>query len=157
MLEDLDFSDDIVLISPKYEHIQNKTNRIVNNTGRVGLKLNAGKCEVMSMNAGREDKVEIGSEEVEDVEEFVYLGATVTKDGGGTEDIKQRLNKALGAFFQPDDDLESTEYWSEHENQTAVWMPSMENNSNRREEAGSISVHMPETDPKNMVNTTCPK
>ena len=27
----------------------------------------------------------IGREEVEDVEEFVYLGATVTKEGGGTE------------------------------------------------------------------------
>ena len=32
---------------------------------------------------------------VEDVEEFVYLGATMTKEGGGTEDIKKRL-KGLG-------------------------------------------------------------
>ena len=29
----------------------------------------------------------IGREEVED-EEFVYLGATMTKEGGGKEDIK---------------------------------------------------------------------
>ena len=41
----------------------------------------------------------IGREEVEDVEEFVYLGTTVTKEGGGTEDIKKRLSKARGAFF----------------------------------------------------------
>ena len=27
------------------------------------------------------------------------LGATVTKEGGGTEDIKKRLSKARGAFF----------------------------------------------------------
>ena len=39
----------------------------------------------------------IGREEVEDVEEFV--GTTVTKEGGGTEDIKKRLSKARGAFF----------------------------------------------------------
>ena len=32
--------------------------------------------------------VYFGRAEVEDVEEFVYLGATVTKEGGGTEDIK---------------------------------------------------------------------
>ena len=42
-LEDLDFADDIVLVSSKYEHIQNKANRMANNAGRVGLKLNAGK------------------------------------------------------------------------------------------------------------------
>jgi len=60
----------------------------------VGLKLNAGKCRVMRTNAQREDKVKIGNEGAEEVEEFVYLGTTVTKDGGGTEDIKKRLNKA---------------------------------------------------------------
>lgn len=41
------------------------------------------------MNARREDKVKIGGEEVQDVEEFVYLRATVKKDGGGTETSKQ--------------------------------------------------------------------
>ena len=41
----------------------------------------------------------IERKEVEDVEEFVYLGATVTKEGGGTEDIKKRLSKAQGAFY----------------------------------------------------------
>ena len=92
-------ADDIVLISSKYEHVQNKTNRLVDNAGRVGLKLNAQKCKVMRMNSRREDKVMIGREEVEDVKEFVYLGATVTKEGGGTEDIKNRLSKAQGAFF----------------------------------------------------------
>ena len=50
-------------------------------------------------NTRREDKVMIGRAEVEDVEEFVYLGATVTKEGGGTEDIKKRLSKAQEAFF----------------------------------------------------------
>ena len=54
-LEDLDFADDIVLISSKYEHVQSKTNRLVDNAGRVGLKLNAQKCKVMRMNSRRED------------------------------------------------------------------------------------------------------
>ena len=67
MLEDLDFADDIVLVSSKNEHIQNKTNRLVHNAGRLGLKLNAQKCKVMRMNTVREDKVMIGREKVEDV------------------------------------------------------------------------------------------
>ena len=62
--------------------------------------MNAGKCKVMRTNAQIEDKVKIGNEEVEEVEEFVYLGATVTKDGGGTEDTKKCLNKARGTFFK---------------------------------------------------------
>ena len=83
MLEDLDFADDIVLVSSKYEHIQNKTNRLLDNAGRLGLKLNAQKCKLMRMNTRREDEVMIGREEVEDVEEFVCLGTTVTKEGRG--------------------------------------------------------------------------
>ena len=98
-LEDLDFADDIVLLSSKHQQIQDKTNRLVDNAGRVGLKLNAQKRKVMRTNARREDKVMIERKEVEDVEEFVYLGATVTKEGGGTEDIKKRLSKAQGAFY----------------------------------------------------------
>jgi len=67
--------------------------------GLIWLLLNAPKCKVMRMNTQREDKVMIGREEVQDVAEFVYLGTTVTKEGGGTEDIKKRLSKARGAFF----------------------------------------------------------
>ena len=76
-----------------------KTNRLVDNAGRVGLILNAQKCKVMTINTRREDTLMIGREEVEDVGEFVYLGTTVTKEGGGTEDIKEHLSKARGAFF----------------------------------------------------------
>ena len=43
----------------------------------------------MRMNTRREDKVMVGREEVEDIEEFVYLGTTMTKEGGGSEDIKK--------------------------------------------------------------------
>ena len=65
----------------------------------MGLKLNAQKCKVMRVNTRRDDKAMIGREELEDVEEFVYLGATVKIEGGGTEDIKKRLRKAREAFF----------------------------------------------------------
>ena len=47
----------------------------------------------MRMNTRREEKVMIGREEVEDVQEFVYLSTTVTKEGGGTKDIRKRLSK----------------------------------------------------------------
>ena len=36
--------------------------------------------------------------EVEDVEKFPYLGATVDKESGGSKDIMNRLQKARRAF-----------------------------------------------------------
>jgi hypothetical protein len=41
-----------------------------------------------------------GDESIEDVESFVYLGSKVTKDGGTTQDVAQRIQKANGAFVQ---------------------------------------------------------
>ena len=40
----------------------------------------------------------VDGEELEDIEEFTYLGAIVDKDGGGSKDIMHRLQKARGAF-----------------------------------------------------------
>ena len=37
--------------------------------------------------------------DIEEVEKFVYLGATVTTTGGAGEDIRARLGKAQGVFF----------------------------------------------------------
>jgi len=50
------------------------------------------------MNTVRLEKIRVRADEVEGVAEFVYLGAKVSKDGRGTEDIKNRLRKATGAF-----------------------------------------------------------
>jgi len=50
------------------------------------------------INARRVEKIRVQGEEVEEFDEFVYLGVKVSKDDGGTEDIKNRLRKARGAF-----------------------------------------------------------
>ena len=41
----------------------------------------------------------LGDESIEDVESFVYLGSKVTKDGGTTQDVAQRIQKANGALY----------------------------------------------------------
>ena len=98
-LEDLDFADDVVLLASKHAHIQDKTNRLVENSARVGLKLNIPKCKVMTTNTRQNAPVTIGDTQIENVQEFTYLGATIGKDGGGTEDLQNRLHKAKGTFY----------------------------------------------------------
>ena len=59
-----------------------------------------GKCKVMRVNARNNEAITVNGQALEDVEKFVYLGATVCKQGGGDEDIKARLGKARGAFVK---------------------------------------------------------
>ena len=91
MLEDLDFADDIALLSSTMKQLQTKTTKLANNATKVGLKLNARKCRVMKANSKSEDKLKIGNNELEEVDSFTYLGANVTNDGGGTADMKKRI------------------------------------------------------------------
>ena len=55
-----------------------------------------GKREVMRVNARNNEAITVNGLALEDVERFIYLGATVCKQGGGEEDIKARLGKARG-------------------------------------------------------------
>ena len=44
--------------------------------------------------------VEVNGRGIEDVDRFLYLGATVSKEGRGTEDIHNRVVKARGVFLR---------------------------------------------------------
>lgn len=44
--------------------------------------------------------VEVNGRGIEDVDRFVYLGVTVFKEGGGIEDIYNRVVKARGVFLK---------------------------------------------------------
>ena len=89
MLEDLDFADDIALLSSTMNHLQQKTSRLEQIAAQVGLKLNNKKCKVMKDNSRNEEKLKVRGNEVEEVESFTYLEANATKDGGGTADFKK--------------------------------------------------------------------
>jgi len=96
VLEDLDFADDIALLSSKMNHLQQKTTKLEANAAKVGLKLNDKKCKVMKSNSKNSVKLKVGPNDVEEVENFTYLGANVTMDGGGTADVKKRIALASG-------------------------------------------------------------
>ena len=47
MLEELDLAGSIVLPSSKFNDLHEKNGRLVEETARVGLKLNARKCKTL--------------------------------------------------------------------------------------------------------------
>ena len=97
-LEDLDFADDISLLSHSQEHMQQKTDRVTNEAASVGLKLNSKKTKMMRICARNEKAVTVGRENIEEVQSFNYLGSTVNADGNIMEEVNIRIGKAAGAF-----------------------------------------------------------
>nr|KAG5703440.1 hypothetical protein BaRGS_022489 [Batillaria attramentaria] len=97
-LEDLDFADDIALLSHKQQDAQEKLNRVAEEAKKTGLKINISKTEVMRVNHKQHDPIQLHQEDIKEVDKFIYLGSVVSKDGGTDEDIKSRTNKARHAF-----------------------------------------------------------
>ena len=54
----------------------------------------------MRINARNDQRIKVNDEQVDDVEEFLYLGALLDKEGGATKDIQQRLGKARQIFYR---------------------------------------------------------
>ena len=81
VVEDLDFADDIALLSSNFSDLHEKTGRLAEEAARVGLKLNARKCKTLRTEcASSRDEIVVDGEEVDGVEEFTYLGAIVDKE-----------------------------------------------------------------------------
>jgi hypothetical protein len=51
------------------------------------------------MCSGNTDPFTLRGESIEDVDNFIYLGSTVAKDGGVAQDVSQQIRKANGAFL----------------------------------------------------------
>ena len=108
VLEDLDYADDIALLSSKLRHIQEKTNRLNQVARYTGLKINAKKTKILRINSKHDDRVQVQDKALDEVDKFVYLGATLSKTGGAEEDILRRINLARGAFVKLDQIWRST-------------------------------------------------
>ena len=91
-LEDLNFADDIALISHTRSHLQLKTVRINKLAEAVGLKINIGKTKVMS-NETTKESVFINNHPL-----YTYPGSVVSISGGTEEDVTARLGKARSTF-----------------------------------------------------------
>ena len=99
-LEDLDFADDIALLSSNIRHMQTKVDNVYTYAAKTGLKINSKKTEVLRINSKVNTRITIGDKVLNEVEKFTYLGATVSNQGGGSEDIRNRINKARVSFMK---------------------------------------------------------
>ena len=84
-LEDLDFADDISLLSHRQQDAQEKLCRVAAEAEKTGLQINIGKTEAMRVNNKQDDPLRLHQENIKEVDKFVYLGSVVSKVGGQTK------------------------------------------------------------------------
>lgn len=99
-LNDLDYADDIVLLAHKHSDIQHKLTSLHRHAKSVGLKININKTRIMRSGASTTTPVLLDGQPIVEVEEFVYLGGTITTNGGTVADVSNRINKARQAFWK---------------------------------------------------------
>jgi hypothetical protein len=109
-IEDLDFADDLALLSQTHDHLQEKTDRFSNFANQVGLKISQTKTEVMTLNITNPTPIQVDEKDLPNTETFIYLGSTVRNDGGIGNDIMNRLSKARNIFRSLNNVWKSSQY-----------------------------------------------
>ena len=97
-LDDLDFADDLALLSHKHSQMQDKTSTLESIASSIGLRINREKTKVMRINTNSIEPIVLQDGELEEVTEFTYLGSVVDTSGGTDRDITVRIGKARTAF-----------------------------------------------------------
>ncbi|VDO71364.1 unnamed protein product [Schistosoma margrebowiei] len=72
-LDDLDFADDLDLLSRTHEQMQTKTASVAAVSASVGLSIYKGKTKVLKFKAENNNPITLDGETLEDVESFTYL------------------------------------------------------------------------------------
>ena len=98
-LEDLDFADDLALLSHSHQQMQDKTTELAATSSQVGLKIHEGKTKILKINTASEDPVTLRGSELEEVEAFIYLGSIINRQGGTNADVRARIAKARAAYL----------------------------------------------------------
>ena len=85
----LRFADDIDLMGGSNEELKDLTNKLVDRASEYGMEVSTDKSKVM-VNSTRDISANItmSGQQLEEVANFKYLGATLSKDGNCTTEIR---------------------------------------------------------------------
>lgn len=98
-LEDLDFADDICLISDKIHKLQERLCDLSSEGKKIGLKINIEKTKVIYLNTDSNQEITLEGNTIEEVKEFNYLGSIIAETDGVLKDVNNRTNKARAVFM----------------------------------------------------------
>lgn len=98
-ISNLKFADDIDLLEETFDGLRESLEVLHTQSRRMGLRINKAKTKVMVFGKEMvEEQMHVDGQEIEVVEEFVYLGSKFTWDCNCSKEIRSRLMKAEIAF-----------------------------------------------------------
>ncbi|VDO93291.1 unnamed protein product [Schistosoma curassoni] len=98
--EDLDLSDDLVILSHPHQQMQVKTTSLAAASESVGLNIHKGESKILKYNTMNINPTTLDKETLEDTETPTYPVSFIDEQGGSDTDIKARIGKAKVSFLQ---------------------------------------------------------
>ena len=92
-LEDLDFADDLGLLSHSHKQMQEKTEQLNTVSIQLGLNINRSKTKIMKANTKNNNPITLNGEQLEETDSFTYLGSTINKMEAQKKMSKQEYRK----------------------------------------------------------------
>ncbi|GFR77708.1 hypothetical protein ElyMa_005831300 [Elysia marginata] len=99
-LDDLQFADDLALLSYTKGQMQSKAEDLYVISKSLGLRMHSGKSKVLRSGAETEEAIIQGTEALEGLASFTYLGSIIDLNGGTDADIEARNGKARSTRTQ---------------------------------------------------------
>ncbi|VDO93089.1 unnamed protein product [Schistosoma curassoni] len=147
-LEDIEFSDDLALLSHTQQQMQEKTTSVAVASAALGLNIHKGKSKILRYNTACTNPITLDGEDLEDVKTFTYLGSIVDEHGGSDAYVKARIGKARAAYLQLEKIWNSKQPTaSQHrshnfqykcQDSSTVWGGNLENNESNHPEDTSV-------------------
>ncbi|VDP40082.1 unnamed protein product [Schistosoma margrebowiei] len=98
-LGDLDFTDDLTLLSHTKQQMQEKATSVAAASAAIGLNIHKRKSKVLRYNPACTNPITIDGKDLEVVKTFTYLGSIIDEHGGSDADLKARIGKARTAYL----------------------------------------------------------
>ena len=106
------YADDVNILGGRVHTVKVNAEALVVATKEIGLEVNANKTKYMivsrDQNAGRSYSMKIDNSSIERVEEFKYLGTTLTNQNSIQEEIKSRLQLGNACYYSVQNLLSSS-------------------------------------------------
>ena len=102
-ITNLRYADDIVLVGGSIEELQNIVNRVHEASSQAGLYLNTSKTKVTKIIRvpvqNEQSDISVNGQAIENVKDFVYLGAMITENYEDSKEIKRHITIAKNAMI----------------------------------------------------------
>ncbi|VDP45952.1 unnamed protein product [Schistosoma curassoni] len=99
-LDDLDFSDDLALLSHTQQQMQVKITSVEEASASIGPNIHKGKSKILKFNTKNTNTIILDGEALEEVETYTYLDIVTDKQGGSDANVKLFKRASQRAAFR---------------------------------------------------------